>query len=102
MGPVSWVATQILPRLHDQEATVNVELNAFEDAINRASPYAELRNAACDADFQKIPERVAVGDEYSTFTATGELPSEILTTCPCSSWHSADMMTHTLKVAHLC
>ena len=58
MGPVSWIAAQILPRFHDQETTVNVELNAFEAAVNRVSPYAELRNAACDADFQKILDTV--------------------------------------------
>jgi len=58
MGPVSWIAAQILPRFHDQETTVNVELNPFEAAINRVSPYAELRNAACDADFQKILDTV--------------------------------------------
>lgn len=58
MGPVSWIAAQILPRFHDQETTANVELNAFEDAINRVAPYAELRNAACDADFQKILDTV--------------------------------------------
>ena len=58
MGPVSWIAAQILPRFHDQEATVDVELNAFESAINRVSPYAELRNAACDADFQKVLDTV--------------------------------------------
>ena len=58
MGPVSWIAAQILPRFHDQEVTVDVELNAFEAAINRVSPYAELRNAACDADFQKILDTV--------------------------------------------
>lgn len=58
LGPVSWIAAQILPRFHDQEATVNVELNVFEDAINRVSPYAELRNAACDADFQKVLDTV--------------------------------------------
>jgi len=49
-----WVAAQILPQYHDQEATPTVELNMFEDAINRVSPYAELTNAGCDADFQKI------------------------------------------------
>ena len=58
MGPVSWIAAQILPRFHDQETTANVELNAFEAAINRVSPYAELRNAACDDDFQKILDTV--------------------------------------------
>ena len=58
MGPVSWIAAQILPRFHDQETTANVELNAFEAAINRVSPYAELRNAACDADFQKVLDNV--------------------------------------------
>ena len=58
VGPVSWIAAQILPRYHGQEATVNVELNVFEDAVNRVSPYAELRNAACDADFQKILDNV--------------------------------------------
>ena len=58
MGPMSWIAAQILPRYHDQEATVNVELNVFENAINRVSPYAELSNAACDADFQKILNEV--------------------------------------------
>jgi len=58
MGPVSWIAAQILPRFHDQETTVNVELNAFESAINRVSPYAELRSATCDADFQKILDTV--------------------------------------------
>ena len=54
VGPMSWVAAQILPQYHDQEATPTVELNMFEDAVNRVSPYAELTNAACDADFQKI------------------------------------------------
>ncbi|KAF9646266.1 hypothetical protein BDM02DRAFT_3271100 [Thelephora ganbajun] len=58
MGPVSWVAGQVLPRFHDQEVTVNVELNVFEDAINRVSPYAELKNAVCDADFQKVLDGV--------------------------------------------
>jgi len=58
MGFVSWVAAQILPIYHDQEATVNVELNVFEDAINRVSPYAELGSAACDADFQKILDEI--------------------------------------------
>jgi hypothetical protein len=32
MGPVSWIAAQILPRYHDQVVIVNVELNVFEDA----------------------------------------------------------------------
>ena len=54
MGPVSWVAAQILLQYHDQETTPTVELNMFEDAVRRISPYAELTNAACDADFQKI------------------------------------------------
>ena len=54
MGLVSWIAAQILPQYHDQEATPTVELNMFENAINRVSPYAELTNATCDADFQKI------------------------------------------------
>ena len=58
MGSFSWIAAQILPRYHDQGATVNVELNVFEDAVNRVSPYAELRNAACDADFQKVLDNV--------------------------------------------
>lgn len=58
MGPVSWVAAQILPRFHDQEPTASVPLNFFEDAINRVSPYAELRNAACDADFQRTLDQV--------------------------------------------
>lgn len=58
MGPASWIAAQILPRFHDQETIVNVPLNVFEDAINRVSPYAELRNATCDADFQKVLEQV--------------------------------------------
>jgi len=58
MGPVSWIAAQILPRFHGQEAMVDAELNVFEHAINRVSPYGELRNAACDADFQKILDQV--------------------------------------------
>ena len=58
MGPVSWIAAQILPRYQDQEPNVNVELNVFENAINRVSPYAELENAGCDADFQKILDQV--------------------------------------------
>ena len=58
MGPVSWIAAQILPRFHDQEVMANVELNAFESAINRVSPYAEMRNAVCDSDFQKVLDTV--------------------------------------------
>lgn len=58
MGPVSWIAAQILPRFHDQEAIAKVPLNVFEGAIDRVSPYAELRNAACDHDFQKILDQV--------------------------------------------
>ena len=58
MGPVSWIAAQILPRYLGQESTVNAELNIFEDLVNRVSPYAELRNAACDDDFQKILDTV--------------------------------------------
>ena len=58
MGPVSWIAAQILPRYQDQESTATVELNAAEAAVNRVSPYAELRNAACDADFQKVLDQV--------------------------------------------
>jgi len=58
MGSMSWIATQILPRFQGQESTVNVELNAFEDAVNRVSPYAELKSAACDADFQKVLDQV--------------------------------------------
>ena len=58
MGPMSWIAAQILPSYHGQEVLVNVKLNMFEDAINRVSPYAELREAACDADFQKILNEV--------------------------------------------
>ena len=58
MGPVSWIAAQILPRFHDQQATVNVPLNVFEGAIDRVSPYAELTNAACDADFQRVLDQV--------------------------------------------
>ena len=58
VGPVSWIAAQILPRFHDQEAVVNVPLNVFEGAVNRLSPYAELRDAACDADFQKVLDQV--------------------------------------------
>lgn len=58
MGPVSWIAAQILPRFHDQQATVNVPLNVFERAIDRVSPYGELTNAACDADFQRVLDQV--------------------------------------------
>jgi len=58
IGFVLWAAAQILPRYRDQEAIVNVELNMFEDAINRVSPYAELGSAACDADFQKILDEI--------------------------------------------
>jgi len=58
MGPVSWIAAQILPRYHDQEGEVDAQFNIFEDAINRVAPYAELRNAACDADFQKVLDQV--------------------------------------------
>ena len=54
IGPVSWVAAQILPQYLDQEATPTVELNMFEDAVNRVSPYTKLMSAACDADFQQI------------------------------------------------
>ena len=54
VGPMSWVAAQILPQYHDQEATPTVEFNMFDDAVNRVSPYAELTNAARDVDFQKI------------------------------------------------
>jgi hypothetical protein len=55
MGPVSWIGAQIPPR---REATVDIELNAFEDAINRVSSYADLRNAAYGADFQNILDEV--------------------------------------------
>ena len=58
MGPVSWIAAQILPRYQSQEVTENVELNMFEATINRVSPYAELRNAVCDADFQNVLDQV--------------------------------------------
>lgn len=58
MGPVSWIAAQILPRFHDQQATVDVPLNVFEAAINRVSPYLELKNATCDADFQRVLDQV--------------------------------------------
>lgn len=58
MGPLSWISGQILPRFHDQETIVNVPLNVFERAINRVSPYVELSNAVCDADFQKILDQV--------------------------------------------
>jgi len=58
MGPVWWIAAQILPRYHNQEVTANVELNVFEDVVNRVSPYAELKNAVCDADFQKVLDSV--------------------------------------------
>lgn len=58
MGPVSWIAAQILPRFHNQEPITHVPLNVFEDAINRVSPYAELTNAACDADFQRVLDQV--------------------------------------------
>lgn len=58
MGPVSWIAAQILPRFHSQEATVDLPLNVFEAAINRVSQYAELKNAVCDDDFQKVLDQV--------------------------------------------
>lgn len=58
MGPVSWIAAQILPRFHDQQPIMVVQLNVFEDAINRVSPYAELKGAACDADFQRVLDGV--------------------------------------------
>jgi hypothetical protein len=85
MGPVSWIAAQILPRYHDQAVTVNVELNAFEDAINRVSPYAELRNAACDADFQKVLDTVRNEWRWGmniVRSRTAFLSSEILTAFP--------------------
>jgi hypothetical protein len=53
MGPV-WIAAQTLLLYHDREVTMNVELSMLEDAINSVSPYAELRNAARNADFQKF------------------------------------------------
>jgi hypothetical protein len=58
MGSVSWFAAQVLPRFHDQEAIVAVPLNMFEDVINRVSPYAELKGAVCDADFQRVLDQV--------------------------------------------
>lgn len=58
VGPVSWIAAQILPRFHDQEAILDTPLNVFEDAINRVSPYAELKNAACDTDFQQVLDQI--------------------------------------------
>ena len=58
MGPVSWIAAQVLPRFHNQEATVDLPLNVFENAINRVSQYAELKNAVCDADFQSVLDQV--------------------------------------------
>ena len=58
MGPVSWFAAQVLPRFHDQETTVAVPLNVFEDAINRVSSYAELKDAVSEADFQRVLDQV--------------------------------------------
>jgi hypothetical protein len=58
VGPISWFAAQVLPRFHDQETIVAVPLNTFEDIINRVSPYAELKGAVCDADFQRVLDQV--------------------------------------------
>ena len=70
---------------------MNVELSVFEDAMNRVSPYTEMRNAeACDAHFKKFLDNirsgwqcVCVGGEYRMFTVTeAPLPTEMLTARP--------------------
>ena len=91
IGPVSWIAAQILPRYHDQEVTQNIELNVFEDAVNRVSPYAELRDATCDADFQKILDSVRGEWRWGMNIVRSRSPkrlSQMLTPHLCSSWHS--------------
>jgi len=52
MGPVSWVAVQILPYYYGERGTANAEPTS-EDTIDRVTPYAGLGNAVWDADFRK-------------------------------------------------
>ena len=106
MGSMSWIATQILPRFQGQESTVNVELNAFEDAVNRVSPYAELKSAACDADFQKVLDQVRSEWRWGINIVCSRPPKKfpqisILTVYPRSSWRSAGMIILVLRVAHV-
>ena len=41
-----------------REATVDAELGAFGDVVDRVFPHVEFRNSACDAVLQKIPDTV--------------------------------------------
>jgi hypothetical protein len=102
----SQIPAQILPRYHDQDVTVNVEPNAFEDATSRVSPYAKLANAASNADSQKTLDGVQSGwwgdDSYRTFVVTESAPLRNPDRRPHSLWHSTGTTTHMLKVAPLC
>jgi hypothetical protein len=52
--PTPWTPTQILPRYHSQEATVDLGLDWFAAPPTESAPYARLGDPACDAGFQKI------------------------------------------------
>ena len=52
-GPISWIATQILPRYADQEVARS-SFSRIEVFINRLSPYQEMVDATSDAEFQDI------------------------------------------------
>lgn len=58
LGPISWIATQVLPRYANQSDDATQPLSKIEAFVNMFSPYKQMVDATTDDDFLNVLDQV--------------------------------------------
>lgn len=58
LGPISWIATQVLPRYADQPDDATQPLSRLEVFVNWFSPYQQMVEATTDDEYLDVLDQV--------------------------------------------